>query len=184
MQKRPRRPRRARCWGQTGGPRPNRRPRGRLRDSCWNSLASSKETTAQQVHLAAQAVAEGRVQKGGDERQRRCSEPEPAQADREPDNADRGEAETDRLGESRRRLWFAFSWRTESLGQRVPKQQAVRGAAQTAERSDGEHRGLHGEHDPVAGQQYGSENDCSNRRGEPQSAWIYESGRTGHGRRS
>ena len=91
-----------------------------------------------------------------------------------------GEPETDGLGKTRRRLRFAFSWRTESPCQRVPEQQTVRGAAHAAERSDREHRGLHGEHDRVAGQQHDSENDCGNRRGKPQSAWIYESGRTGH----
>src|SRR5450432_113773 len=129
MQKRPRRPQRARCSGQKGGPRPNRRPRGRLRDSCWNSLASSENTTAQQIELATEAVTKGCVEKSGDEGERRCDDSEPPKTDGVPEHADHGEPQPDRLREPGWLLWLELGRFPEPSRKRVPEQHTVRSPA-------------------------------------------------------
>src|SRR6185437_7184480 len=84
------------------------------------TLLASRDTSDEQVHLAAQADAEGSVQERGNQRQRGRRDAETGDTCRVADDADDREHEADALREPRRSFRFKFFRRGEPWPDRVP----------------------------------------------------------------
>src|SRR6266699_1451015 len=109
------------------------------------SLASGRDTSDEQVQLAAQAEADGSVQERGDQAGGGSGDAQRGRTRRIADHADDREDQADALGEPRRRLGFQFRRRAQPGPDEQSVDQAVRGVAHPEERSDREHRRLGGQ---------------------------------------
>src|SRR5215469_10842409 len=87
-------------------------------------LLASRDTSDEQVHLAAQADAEGSIQKRGDQRQRGRRDAKTRDPFRVADDTDDREHEADALSEPRRGFCLKFTWRREPWPDQVAVDQA------------------------------------------------------------
>ena len=84
------------------------------------SAVAGSGSADQQVGLAAEAEAEGGVEEGRGQRERRRDQAERGHAEHEPERADQGEPEADALGEPQRRRGFPLVGRPQPRCDQVP----------------------------------------------------------------